>query len=119
LQIKWPVRIGRDRVSDVPRRAVGSRHVPTTPSVLNWRAMVDAFKKRPRHKWSAIRGWINRRNNETVSGTMAVEAFAEAPLEARLVLLLRVHRIEDETLRGIQRCELEHSSILNRAERHA
>ena len=75
--------------------------------------MVDALEERARHKRCAIRGWKHRRHHQAVRGPVAIQALSKTAFESRRFILLHIHRVKDDALRWIERCELKHLPILN------
>src|SRR5262249_22913976 len=98
FEIEWTIRIRRDRIAEVMHRSMGPRHIPSTPTILERRTMIDAFEEGARYKRCPISRRIYGRHNQPTCRSMAIEAFTEAPLEPRFLRLLRTHGVEHQTL---------------------
>src|SRR5262245_58957180 len=95
--------------------SMSSGYIPPTPTILEWRALIDSLKECSRDERRAVLCRIYRRDNQSISCAMAIQTLGKAGLESRLIDLLRVHRVIDEALRGFDRNEFENFSLLNRS----
>src|SRR5215469_16620003 len=94
-------------------RTMRSGDIPTAPPILQWRPVIDTFEECAGHKRRAVSLRIYRRHHHPVRRPVAIQTFAEAPLEARRLGFCRVERVVNQALNRIRRDEFEHLPILD------